>query len=168
MPAIHDWELGERQSQRNFRIVPESVKTETALYHGECGWKSCCNVINHEREKISNQIVISIFISLDSLPDSSSLSPFSRRIYAHTAWWEIWDNRCYCCTHSIYIPFYISLFLYNVIRCCKIICGSCSRAWCNGGNWNYKDRLWGTRNVGTWKEDCGIHEIGKWHKNTNE
>jgi hypothetical protein len=34
--AIHDWELGERQAQRNYRIAPESIKTETALYHGEC------------------------------------------------------------------------------------------------------------------------------------
>ncbi|KAL7026717.1 hypothetical protein ACKWTF_005135 [Chironomus riparius] len=33
MNAIHDWELGERQFQRMYRIAAESVKTETALYH---------------------------------------------------------------------------------------------------------------------------------------
>lgn len=37
--AIHDWELGERHDNKMYRVAPESVKTETALYHG--------NVINH-------------------------------------------------------------------------------------------------------------------------
>ncbi|KAG5684283.1 hypothetical protein PVAND_013519 [Polypedilum vanderplanki] len=33
MNAIHDWELGERQYQRVYRIAPEKVMTETGLYH---------------------------------------------------------------------------------------------------------------------------------------
>lgn len=32
--AIHDWELGERQYSRVYRIQPEHVMTETALVHG--------------------------------------------------------------------------------------------------------------------------------------
>lgn len=113
-------------------------------------------------KKISNQIVISIFISLDLLHSTHHHYPLSPCVYPHTKW-EIWDNRCYCCTHTqIYIAFLFPLTLYNVIRCRKIICGSCSRTWCNGGNWSYKDRLRRAWIVGAWKEDCWIYEAGKW------
>lgn len=32
--AVHDWEQGEKRQQRTYRVSPEEVQTEAALYHG--------------------------------------------------------------------------------------------------------------------------------------
>lgn len=31
--AVHDWEQGEKRQHRNFRVSPEHVRTESALFH---------------------------------------------------------------------------------------------------------------------------------------
>lgn len=46
-------------------------------------------------------------------------------------------------------------------RCYKIICSSCSWAWCDWRDWNGKDRLSGSTTMATWKENCWIHETCK-------
>lgn len=110
---------------------------------------------NWEGRKISNQIVIFIFISLDSLR-SSSLSPCSApRISSTGGKYE----RCQMLlqTHLLDLSF-SSLFSFVILRRSEIICGSCSRTRCNGGNWSNKDRLSGAWSVGTWKANSRVYE----------